>query len=122
MIDLFDPTLPVLSQKTVNPGEQAYLYNIDDAPNPGKPQVLAAASRVYDEKIERRSYSFIAKSPINTTNVMRILLPAEPKKIMVLDAKGAPIRDVKSSWDAPSKTSLLTFPNDPDGIKVKLTF
>lgn len=122
LIDLFDPTLPVLSQKNVKPGEQAYLYNVDDAPNPGRPQVLAAASRVYDEKIEKRSYSFIVKSPVNTTNVMRILLPSNPKKIIVLDAKGASIRDVRSSWDAPSKTSFLTFPNDPDGINVKLTF
>jgi hypothetical protein len=122
LIDLFDPTLPVLSQKNVKPGEQAYLYNVDDAPNPGRPQVLAAASRVYDEKIEKRSYSFIVKSPVNTTNVMRILLPSRPKKIIVLDAKGASIRDVRSSWDAPSKTSFLTFPNDPDGINVKLTF
>jgi hypothetical protein len=119
LIDLFDPTLPVIAEKTVNAGEQAYLYNIDDAPNPGKPQVLASASRVYDEKIEKRSYSFIVKSPVNTTNVMRILLPVEPKKIIVLDQKGRSIPDVKSSWDALSKTSFLSFENDPDGIKVK---
>jgi len=120
LIDLFDPTLPVISEKTVDPGEQAYLYNIDDVPNPGSPQVLASASRVSDERIEKRSYSFIVKSPVNTTNVMRILLPAGPKKITVLDAKGVPIRDVKSSWDAQSKTSFLSFANSPDGIKVKL--
>jgi hypothetical protein len=120
LIDLFDPTLPVISEKTVNPGQQAYLYNIDQTPNPTRPQVLASAARVYEEKIEKKSYSFIVKSPANTTNVMRILLPAEPKKITVLDAKGKPIADVKTSWDSLSKTSFLSFGNDPDGIKVKL--
>jgi hypothetical protein len=110
----------VLSEKQVNPGDQALLYNIDLVPNPAKPQVLASASRVYDEKVANKTYSFIAKSPLNTTNVMRILLPAPPKKITVLDAKGNPITDVKSSWDAPSKTTFLSFKNNPEGIKVKL--
>jgi len=119
-IDLFDPTLPILSQKVVNPGEQALLYNIDQAPNPTRPQVLASASRVYEEKIEKKSYSFVVKSPVNTTNVMRVLLPAEPKQITVIDGKGKLITDVKTSWDEGSKTSFLSFENDPDGIKVKL--
>jgi hypothetical protein len=120
LIDLFDPTLPVLSQKTVQPGEQAYLYNIERADNPKKPQVLAAASRVYDEKIGKSSYSFIAKSPANTNNVMRILLPAEPKKITVTDAGGKVIADAKNSWDSLGKTCLLQFENSPEGVKVLL--
>jgi hypothetical protein len=120
LIDLFDPTLPVLSQKEITPGHQALLYNIDQAPNPGKPQVLASASRVYEEKIEKKRYFFVVKSPVNTTNVMRVLLPAEPKKITVTDAKGKPIANVKTSWDSLSKTSFLSFENDPEGIKVTL--
>ena len=120
LIDLFDPTLPVLSEKQVNPGDQALLYNIDLVPNPAKPQVLASASRVYEETVEKKSYSFIVKSPANTTNVMRVLLPAEPKKITLSDAKGKPIPDAKTAWDAQTKTTFLTFPNDPNGIKVKL--
>jgi hypothetical protein len=119
LIDLFDPTLPVLLEKKINPGEQAFLYNIEQAPDPGKPQVLASASRVYEEKIEKKIYSFVVKSPVNTTNVMRVLLPAEPKKITVIDEKGKLITDVKTSWDERSKTSFLSFENDPDGIKVK---
>ncbi|HVU54535.1 MAG TPA: hypothetical protein VHD83_05740 [Puia sp.] len=120
LIDLFDPALPVLSQKIVSPGQQAFLYNIDQVADPSKPQVLASASRVYEEKVEKKSYSFVVKSPANTTNVMRVLLPAEPKKITVLDPNGKPVTDVKTSWDAPTKTSFLSFVNNPDGIKVKL--
>jgi hypothetical protein len=120
LIDLFDPTLPVLSEKKVTPGHQALIYNIEQAPNPDKPRVLASASRVYEEKIEKKSYSFVVKSPANTTNVMRVLLPAKPKKITVTDEKGKSILDVKTSWDEGSKTSFLSFANDPDGIKVML--
>jgi hypothetical protein len=120
LIDLFDPTLPVLSEKKVSPGEQAYLYNIEQVTDPGKPQVLASASRVYEEKIEKKSYSFVVKSPANTTNVMRILLPGEPKKITVLDARRKSITDIKTSWDSLTQTSFLRFANNPDGIKVRL--
>jgi hypothetical protein len=120
LIDLFDPALPVLTEKKVTPGQQAYLYNIEKVTDPGKPRVLASASRVYEEKVEKGSYSFVVKSPLNTTNVMRILLPAEPKKITVTDEKGQPVTDVKTSWDGLGKTSFLSFENNPDGIKVKL--
>lgn len=120
LIDLFDPTLPVLSRKQVNPGEQAYLYNIGRVSNPKTPQVLASASRVYDEEVGKNSYLFTAKSPANTTNVMRVLLPTAPKKTTVTDANGKVLTDVKSAWDATSKTCFLSFENHPDGIKVML--
>jgi intergrase/recombinase len=105
-----------LSEKKINPGEQAYLYHV---PEEAKPQVLASASRVYEEKVEKKSYAFVVRSPLNTTNVLRVLLPAEPQKVTVVDGKGKSITDVKTSWDAGSKTSFLSFENDPDGIKVK---
>ena len=120
LIDLFDPALPVLTEKKVNPGEQAFLYDVDMSPNPGKPRVLASASRVYEEKMGRKSYSVVVKSPLNTKNVMRVLLPAEPNRITVTDAKGKPVTDVRSSWDVSSKTSFLQFENNPEGIRVKL--
>jgi hypothetical protein len=120
LIDLFDPSLPVLSEKKVGPGEQAYLYHVEQVTNAAKPQVLASASRVYEEKTEKKSYAFVVRSPLNTTNVMRVLLPAEPRKVTVVDGKGKLITDVKTSWDAGSKTSFLSFDNDPDGISVKL--
>lgn len=119
LIDLFDPTLPVLSQKKVLPGEQAYLFNVDRVANPGIPQVLAAASRVYNEKVGKNSYSFVAKSPANTTNVMRVLLPAAPKKTTVTDAEGKAMDQVTSSWDAVSKTNFISFENNPDGVNVE---
>ncbi|MCL6101270.1 MAG: hypothetical protein M1292_02085, partial [Bacteroidetes bacterium] len=100
------------------PGEQAYLYNIDRAANPQTPQVLASASRIYNEKISKGGYSFIAKSPINTTNVMRVLLPVAPKKPTIADASGKNLSDFQYIWDAVSKTCFLSFENNPDGITV----
>lgn len=120
LIDLFDPELPVLTQKKIMPGEQAYLYNIGRVTDKNQPQVLAAASRVYDEQKGKNSYSFITKSPLNTTNVMRILLPAQPKKVQLRDPEGKEMKNIQSSWDGSSKTQFLSFENYPDGVTVSL--
>ncbi|MDB4921738.1 hypothetical protein [Mucilaginibacter sp.] len=120
VIDLFDPQLPVLAEKTVNPGEQALLYVVGRVADKTKPQVLASASRIYEENIQSGSYSFVAKSPIKTLNSARVLLPSQPKNTTVTDSKGQTITDVKTSWDPSSNTLYLGFANSPDGIKVDL--
>ena len=113
-IDLFEPSLPVLKQKVVNPDEQAFLFNIDAVKNKKKPQVLASASRQYDEQTGKRSYSFIAKSPAETNNVMRILLPKQPKDVKVS------AQTFTSEWNKATHTLLLQFENNPEGVQVNI--
>lgn len=120
LIDLFDPQLPVVHEKVVNPGEQAYMLNIDRVKNLKKPQVLAAASREYNEKVTKTSYSFITKSPLNTSNVMRILLPSKPAACTITDAAGNKLADASWNWDNESKTCKVTFENNPEGVKVQI--
>ncbi|MGZ3873815.1 MAG: hypothetical protein ACXVJD_12910 [Mucilaginibacter sp.] len=120
VIDLFDPQLPVLAEKTVNPGEQSLLFAVGRVADKSKPQVLASASRIYEEHVLAGSYSFVAKSPVNTLNSARVLLPAEPRTIAVTDSKGQTITEVKTSWDKSSNTLYLGFANSPAGIKVDL--
>ena len=111
-IDLYDPTLPVYRRKTVQPGEQALYYDVHKA---GKaPQILAAASRAYDEKRGKNSFSYICKGPAETWNVTRILLPAAPVKVLVNG------EDYSAPWDETSKTCFLRFPNQPDGVQVEI--
>lgn len=117
-IDLFDPELPVLREKTVKPGEQAFLFDISRVKDKKQPQVLAAASRQYDEQRTANSYSFVAKSPAQTSNVMRILLPKKAKSVKVEGTKDC-------TWDWNSNdlnTLLLKFENNPDGVKVDITW
>ena len=118
-IDLFDSSLPILKEKVVQPGEQAFLYDISKVENKRKPQVLAAASRQYDETITSHSYSFISKSPANTDNVMRIMLPKEPKNIEI-----DPIlyKSFKAEWNQQTKTLCLQFENNPNGVSVQLSW
>jgi len=121
-IDLFDPELPVLTDKTILPGEQAFLYDVAKIKNKKTPQVLCSASRIYDESVKKQAYSFVAKSPVNTNNVVRIKLPQARLKIVVKNASGEELTDTKSAWDAVSGTCLIKFPNDPEGIYTEIAW
>jgi hypothetical protein len=96
------------------------LYAVNRVVNKSQPQVLATAARVYDEKATAKSYTFTAKSPANTLNVMRVLLPAKPKETIVKNAKGEVITDAKTSWDASSNTLFIGFENSPDGVGINI--
>ncbi len=113
-IDLFDPHLPVLTQKTVHPGQQALLLDLDRLSHKRRAQVLAAASRQSDLRADRHSLSFTSRAPAQTDNVMRILLPRQP---LGVDAS-AP--DARWEWDAASRTLLLRFENRPEGVRVDI--
>lgn len=116
-IDLFDKDLPVLTEKEIRPGEQSYLYDLKKVARSVKAKVLCGASRIYDEKIGVRSYRFVAKSPANTTNASRILLPKLPVKVVV---DGVVVENLQEVWDQRSKTLLLRFENNPDGVNVSI--
>lgn len=113
-IDLFDKDLPVLTQKRIFPGEQGYLYNVEKVKSKKKAKVLCGASRIYDERQTKKCYSFVAKSPLHTTNVSRVLLPAKPVRVEV-DGM-----NVQPEWDERSRTILLRFENNPDGVNVRI--
>jgi hypothetical protein len=118
VIDLFDPLLPIFSQKMINPGEQAFLYDLKRIEDKSDPKVLASASRIYNEKRMQRSFSFLSRSALNTVNAMRILLPSSPKNISLKNQEDKDVAILGSSWDAKSGTLFLSFDNQPEGIKV----
>ena len=113
-IDLYDPQLPVYTEKEILPGTQGFYYNVKAA---GKaPKILAAASRAYEIKKKGKSFSYLAKAPIGTVNASRILIPSQPKSVLV---NGKEVLD-SACWDAASKTYSLSFDNDPDGVRVRI--
>lgn len=125
-INLFDPALPVCKDIDVSVGEQAFLYNINKVIDKKRPQVLAAASRQYDEQVGKKQYTFVAKSPKNTSNIMRILLPKKPKSVY-LSTQESPygkvmLKATTLEWDPTSKTLLLGFENDPNGVRVEINW
>lgn len=122
-IDLFDPALPVLKQKTVMPGHQSLLYNIESIADKNKPCVLATGARISNEIHSGNSYSFIAKSPVETTNVMRISVPGKPKECTASYNNTSISHPIPEwEWDETSHTVLMHFENHPDGVTVKIKY
>ena len=125
VIDLFDPKLPVLSRKQITPDNQAFLYDLGAIKNKNKPQVLATAARISEEKVTDESYSFLTKSPVNTVNCMRIYFPKKPlNPIYLYGSKEDDKKNInmKSEWDENSHTFWLQFDNVADGVKIKFNY
>ncbi len=122
VIDLFNPALPILSQKIVQPGQQSFLYDLKRMKDKQTLQVLCAAARMYGEKRSKHSYSFVAKSPDSTNNVMRVLLPAKPQSIVVKNAGGNVVNNASFDWDEASHTCLLKFMNASDGRSIVINW
>lgn len=118
VLDLFNPELPVMETKEVESGKQAFLYdlNLDKAT---KPHIIASAARIYAERHTRNTYSFIARSPSNTDNIMRIRLPKQPHSISA--SSGNKSIDIKKyDWDLRTKTLLIKFENFSEGVDVTI--
>ncbi|MBN2329736.1 MAG: hypothetical protein JXR73_21525 [Candidatus Omnitrophica bacterium] len=120
VIDLFDPALPVLKEKVVHPDQRVFLYNLKRNDKPA-PSVLAASSRAYEEKRGEHQYSFVMKSPVATDGVARILLPSKPTSSRAVGPDGQSM-DLQPQWDAETKTLLVRYPNQPDGVRIEVEF
>jgi hypothetical protein len=119
VIDLFDPNLPILTSMKIEPGVQAFLYDLTEVKKNNEPKVLASASRISHETKTLNSYFFTCKGPVNTINSIRVYLPSKPSSVKISDDNNQEVDSSKSSWDQNSKTYYLSFDNQPDGINVK---
>jgi hypothetical protein len=119
VIDLFDAGLPVLDRVTVRPGERRLLLDLGRFR--GSARVLASASRITGEKSEPDTLSFMSGGPINTTCATRVRLPRAPKAVTVTAADGT-AAEFTQAWDATTRTLLLTYPNSPDEVTVRVGY
>ncbi|MDU4697864.1 MAG: hypothetical protein E6Y08_18815 [Paenibacillus sp.] len=134
-VDLLEAGLPLKERVTVQPGQQALLYDLAYA-GPGSLRsesesgsgVIAASSRIEDFREEERSMTFTAKGPRPLQAVARIRCEAEPAAVSAAAASGegngsAPERNVSLpfEWDAKSRTLLLHYEHGDAGIRITVT-
>lgn len=117
LVDLYDSRLEVVDGAEVKPGEQRLFVNLGRL-DASRPQIVASASREYDEVVEDGRYSFVLKGPSETTNVTRVLLPEMPAKVTV---DGVESFD-QVAWCPLSGTYLLEFENSPEGVSVEFSW
>ncbi|MHB1556280.1 MAG: hypothetical protein ACYC61_02250 [Isosphaeraceae bacterium] len=111
-VDLFDAKLPIVNAVTLVPGSRHLLLDIDRARSL-KPVVLASACKVLGATAEADgSFRFYAEGPDKIDAVVRVAIDRQPTEIR-LDDK--PLAREAWTWDTPSRTVLLRFPNAPTG-------
>ena len=124
-INLFSPELTYHSEFVVQPGTQAYLFDLSKL-DKKRPQVIASASRQYDEKETTDGFSFISKSPFNTTNIICLYLPKDYQSAQVscTNVEGQPVEHKLNVLGATNTTVSrllwITFENSPDGVRVEV--
>ncbi|MEW6235647.1 MAG: hypothetical protein AB1656_09695 [Candidatus Omnitrophota bacterium] len=120
VVDLFDSQLPLLKEKAVAPDQRVFLLNLARVKKPA-PCILAASSRAYEEKREKGYYSFTMKGPASTNGIARLLLPVEHKSLSAKGPDGQAI-DLQPQWDAGTRTLLIRYPNQPDGVDIEIEY
>jgi hypothetical protein len=113
-LDLLDPELVVHAEVTVQPGQQAWLLDLQRV-SADDPLLLAAAGRVETWEVNDRSVKYTISTPEGIRVSTRIRLESAPTAVTV---DGTPCEDVR--WDQPSRTVLLRHDGRPSGVAVRV--
>lgn len=115
-IDLLSPTLNVAEDRIILPNSQALLYDLGDEDEP--PHIGFVSGRV-DARLETvTTTSFFARGALHTTGVARIHSGGHPLAgAKAMDRLGRP---VEVQAQAEGNTVLVRYPNDPDGVLIRL--
>ena len=117
-VDLFDPTLPVVTEKVLRPDERVLLYDLNWArKNGAKAKVVAAGARVKQEVADADHLQCVLRGPKGTHATARVLLPNAPAAV-----KTEPSIALKQQWDASSSTLWLAFDNCAENIEMRITW
>jgi hypothetical protein len=114
-IDLFDPALPVIDEKVLEPGERCLLYDLSKRTG-NRPMLLAGSARAYDVEAGESSWSGVLRGPAETDAVLRLWLPREPEKIDIATPESEAV-EAQSAWDEASQTLWLRFASSPGGMR-----
>ncbi|GAB3751619.1 hypothetical protein [Microlunatus parietis] len=112
-LDLLDPDLPVITERTAIPGDVVWLRDLDHEPRPG--EVLASAGRIRDQEIDGDRISHVCEVPAGIEAITALRLPERPGEIRVDGVAGA-------DWDHEAATGVLwvRHPGDPSGTAVQI--
>jgi hypothetical protein len=117
-VDILDPMLPIIHEKTLLPNQRTLLYDLEWAENNiGGAKVAAAACRVREEVSGNGVLTFVTRGPAATRARVRVLLPDTPTAITAV-----PGVFVGQEWDKESKTLWLDFDNQAADVRFTIRY
>ena len=119
-IDLYDHTLPVLTDPTLEVGSVGLYYDVNKIDTESEADIIAAAGRVDSLFTSSEKCEFIVIGPEGINCAVRIYLQREPKAVKAFC--GGDEIPAAMDYDAASKTALINFDNSPNSVKVEIFY
>jgi hypothetical protein len=105
-VDLFNETLPVVTDPQIRPGEVKLYRDLDAV---ARPSVVASASRIRDEQTTGGTFTFTSRGPKLTDCITRVALKKKPKQVSIRNDHQEMF--CGQEWDEASKTLVLRHAN-----------
>ncbi|MBU7592913.1 hypothetical protein [Metabacillus halosaccharovorans] len=118
-VDLFNPTLPVITQLQLNPEDMTLLYDLDDAMPEKEMKVIAASSRIEEVIHHDSGFEMVVKGPEKINAVARIFCPKKPVQASLVIAHKS--TSIEWDWHEESKTIFVQYSHSStDSTKISV--
>ncbi len=118
-VDLFDERLPVISEKNLSEGENAFLLDMTKM-KLNMPRVLVSSGRIDCLSESKTATQFVVYAPDSTKNHTRIFTDGRKIKEIFAETLDGKSVIAESIPDPATNTLLLSFPNHAAGVAVKI--
>jgi hypothetical protein len=121
VVDVFDPSLPLLEAARVEPGGSGLFREVGglvSGPGAVRPRVLHATHRLMDERHEGAVTRAVLRGPAGTPAVVRIFRAG--RETEAVTARGADGKTTEVDWKTEGPTLRARFPNDPAGATMEV--
>ncbi|MBP8911129.1 MAG: hypothetical protein KBI32_06475 [Phycisphaerae bacterium] len=113
-VDIYDPNLPVVSDVTLQPGQQTWLLDLDRL-DANKAEPIASAARFETWKQTDNGVEFTLSAPTGIRIVSRIRVPKRPTSITIADQELT-----NYPWHEQSRTVFFESPKGVSRQHVKI--
>lgn len=108
-VDMLDPHYPIVEEKTIHPGENALLFDLNAIAD--KPvRIIGTSARIFSMEETQRGYEITCKAAARVDVTLRLKLGKPVSAAKAVDEAGMQ-PEVSLVWDAESSTLLLSFPS-----------
>jgi hypothetical protein len=121
-IDIFSANLNVLADIALEPNTSVILYSIEKSLKSRKPCILYSTFRLMGKKETKNKTSFFIQGPNDVEGKVRIFTAGKEIETIEAFRNSGEIVNIKYTLDNESKTILISFPYDSNGIGFKINW
>lgn len=120
-VDLFDYKLPVITEKIMKKGENAFLLDVSKM-KLNMPRLLVSSGRVDCLNESKTATQFVVYAPDGTKNHTRLFTGGRKIKKISAETPDEKSVSVETTPDPATNTVLLSFPNYADGVALRINW